>query len=157
MNSRVPLSGAELDAHLEDERLAKEREANQQAALDRSRRMLEADDLDTDSESAESEIDPTEAPVRAERGDDEPLQMSFDIFVKGQQMREGGAGEMARFRMFPFIERRGRKVDSYGEGIDVGLWVRRGREIERRNDGKSKMRRNRYVCLRDTLIVAGTP
>ena len=36
---------AELAAHLEEERLAKEREALHRAAQERSRRMLEADDL----------------------------------------------------------------------------------------------------------------
>jgi cleavage and polyadenylation specificity factor subunit 2 len=57
--------------------------------------------------------------------------MSFDIFVKGQQMRvgRGAAGELARFRMFPYIAK-GRKVDSYGEGLDIGQWIRKGREIE---------------------------
>ncbi|KAK4684802.1 cleavage and polyadenylation specificity factor subunit 2, partial [Tremellales sp. Uapishka_1] len=138
MNSKVPLAGSELEAHLESERLVKEREAAQQAALDRSKRMLEADDLESDSDS-ESEVDdavliPTHRAegANAYAGDGEDVRtMSFDIFVKGQQTRLGrGEGEMARFRMFPFLERRGRKVDAYGEGLDIGQWVRKGREIE---------------------------
>ena len=124
---------------MEAERLQKEREAAHQAALDRSRRMLEADDLDSesDSESDAETVDniiPRVAGANAYAGDgeDNRQQMSFDIFVKGQQMRvgRGAPGEMARFRMFPFIERRGRKVDAYGEGLDIGQWVRKGREIE---------------------------
>jgi cleavage and polyadenylation specificity factor subunit 2 len=140
MNSKVPLVGAELEAHFEAERAQKEREAAHQAAVDRSRRMLEADDLDSDSDS-ESEGTPEDGIVisraqnaNAYAGDGEDVrQMSFDIFVKGQQTRVGRTGDlggMARFRMFPFIERRGRKVDEYGEGLDIGQWVRKGREIE---------------------------
>ena len=135
MNLKVPLDGAELEAHIEAERLVREREAAQQAAIDRTRRMLEADDLDTDSESgSESGEDPADGIIIAQADPDpeDRMQMSFDIYVKGQQTRQGRGvvGEMARFRMFPFIERRGRKIDEYGEGIDLGLWIRRGREIE---------------------------
>jgi cleavage and polyadenylation specificity factor subunit 2 len=140
MNSKVPLVGEELEAHLEAERIQKEREAAHQAAVDRSRRMLEADDLDSDSDS-ESEGTPEDGIIisrakdaNAYAGDGEDVrQMSFDIFVKGQQTRVGRGGDvggMARFRMFPFLERRGRKVDEYGEGLDIGQWVRKGREIE---------------------------
>jgi hypothetical protein len=31
--------------------------------------------------------------------------------------------------MFPHIERRSRRIDDYGEGLDVGQWLRKGREI----------------------------
>ena len=135
MDSKVPLAGAELEAHLDAERLQKEKEAAQKAALDRSRRMLEADDLDSDSDSESEGGDDAADGIIITQADPDPeeqLQMSFDIFVKGQQTRvgRGVAGEMARFRMFPFLERRGRKIDEYGEGIDLGLWIRRGREIE---------------------------
>lgn len=146
MNSKVPLVGEELEAHIEAERLQKEREAASKAAADRSRRMLEADDLDSDSDS-ESEGTPDDGIIIARRPDtananayagenEGTQQMSFDIFVKGQQMRMRGTGGtgytdvMTRFRMFPFVTRMGRKVDDYGEGLDVGQWVRKGREIE---------------------------
>ena len=92
MESKVPLAGAELDAHLEAERAQKEKEAAHQAAVDRSRRMLEADDLDTDSESGSEAGDEQPGGIlisRAEPESDDKLQMSFDIFVKGQQMRVG--------------------------------------------------------------------
>jgi cleavage and polyadenylation specificity factor subunit 2 len=97
--------------------------------------MLEADDLDTDSESgSEADEDAANGIIIAQADPDpeDRMQMSFDIYVKGQQTRvgRGAVGEMARFRMFPSIERRGKKIDEYGEGIDLGLWIRRGREIE---------------------------
>ncbi|WWD18400.1 hypothetical protein CI109_102850 [Kwoniella shandongensis] len=140
MDSKVALTGAELEKHLEAERMQKEKEAAHQAAVDRSRRMLEADDLESDSESESEDEAAADGIVirRAEganayAGDGEDVRtMSFDIFVKGQQMRvqRGATGEMARFRMFPFIERKGRKVDAYGEGLDIGQWMRKGREIE---------------------------
>ncbi|ODN95264.1 cleavage and polyadenylation specificity factor subunit 2 [Cryptococcus wingfieldii CBS 7118] len=146
IDSKVPLEGAELEAHLESARLTKEREAAQKAALERSsRRMLEADDLESDSDDesddgalagAEEKGELGGATVkRAEganafAGDGEDVRtMSFDIYVKGQQMRSGRGAEMARFRMFPFVERKGRKIDQYGEGLDIGQWMRKGREI----------------------------
>ncbi|WRT67711.1 uncharacterized protein IL334_004683 [Kwoniella shivajii] len=143
MDFKVPLIGLELESHLESERLAKEREAAHQAAVDRSKRMLEADDLDeSESEGSEDGEEADGIIVRrrdenvnanAFAGDGEDVKtMSFDIYVKGQQMRvnRGVPGEMTRFRMFPFLERKGRKVDAYGEGLDIGQWVRKGREIE---------------------------
>jgi cleavage and polyadenylation specificity factor subunit 2 len=144
MNSKVPLHGIELEEYLEAERLQKERQAAQQAALDRSRRMLEADDLDSDSDSDEDDdltaTDNLLAIGNTTRGGDSEIQMSFDIFVKGQQMRvaRGKEDQGTRFRMFPFMERRGKKVDAYGETLDVGQWVRKGREIEEEGEGETK-------------------
>jgi cleavage and polyadenylation specificity factor subunit 2 len=121
--------------------MQKERQAAQQAALDRSRRMLEADDLDSESDSDDDDINATDnllAIGNAARGGDSEVQMSFDIFVKGQQMRvaRGKEDQGGRFRMFPFMERRGKKVDAYGETLDVGQWVRKGREIEEEGETK---------------------
>jgi cleavage and polyadenylation specificity factor subunit 2 len=153
MNSKVPLVGAELEAHMEAERLLKEKEQAQQAALDRSRRMLEADDLDTDSESGsdvgEDAVDGIII-ARPEADTEDRLQMSFDIYVKGQQMRtgRGALGEMARFRMFPQITRGSKKIDEYGEGIDIGQWIRRGREIEEEGETE-EVRENKRRKLED--------
>lgn len=139
VNSKIPLVGAELEAWEEQERLKKDRAAAQQALKDRSRKVLEADDLASDSESeGEGEGDESgQAAVRSGgaatfAGDSEDARtMSFDIFVKGQQTRAGSraAGEMARFRMFPYVVKT-RRVDPYGEGLDIGQWLRKGREIE---------------------------
>lgn len=126
MNFKVPLEGAELEAHLEVERQAKEKEAAQQAALDRqNRRVFEADDLESDSDS-EADVDAVDEGTNQQAA--EMIETSFDIYVKGQRVRGAQTGQ--RFRMFPFAERRGRKLDAYGEGLDVGAWVRKGREIE---------------------------
>ncbi|GAA5993784.1 hypothetical protein JCM11641_006987 [Rhodosporidiobolus odoratus] len=64
---------------------------------------------------------------------------SFDIYVRGSYgLRVGGAGEgLPRFRMFPVVERR-RRVDAYGEQVDVEGWMRRaaeGEEMEPENGG----------------------
>ncbi|OCH92182.1 hypothetical protein OBBRIDRAFT_773886 [Obba rivulosa] len=90
INSKVPLQGAELDAHLAKERVAKEKEAAQKAAQARTQqRMLEADEgaddeSDTDSDSdEENEVEralddsmdigeddgdtPSKAPARSKR------------------------------------------------------------------------------------------
>lgn len=161
LDRKVPLEGDELEAFEEQQRLAKEREAARKAAQERSRRMLEADDLEEDSDSDDD--DPEEVgnlPLTfAEGGMTGDLQAangaggnafldaddlrttSFDIYVKGQQTRTTAffrsanayaSQTQARFRMFPFVERggRGRKVDIYGETLDVGAWLRKGREIE---------------------------
>lgn len=158
LNDKVALEGEELEAHLEGERMQKEQEAAALIAKERSRRMLEADDLESDSDDSDDDEEGAGGPDDQGR-EDEPIPIgatgtgagnpfmdtddvrntSFDIYVKGQQVRSTGffknaplasqAG-LARFRMFPFVERKGRRVDVYGEGIDVGAWVRKGREIE---------------------------
>ncbi|KAL7423212.1 hypothetical protein Q5752_002512 [Cryptotrichosporon argae] len=153
MDAKVPLAGAELEAHVEAERARKEREHAQAAAAERGRRMLEADDLDSDSDDSDAgevdgmlergagasgrggaaDADGAGANANAFAGETDDRQMSFDIFVKGQQTRTAGRGATTdgatRFRMFPMVAR-GRKVDAYGEGLDIGQWVRKGREIE---------------------------
>lgn len=69
--------------------------------------------------------------------------VSFDIYLKGNASRAtsffgakanapGSAGQYGagvRFRMFPFVERK-RRVDGYGEVIDVARWLSRRRELE---------------------------
>ena len=41
----------------------------------------------------------------------------------------GTSGALTRYRMFPLIERR-RRVDGYGEVLDVGAWMRMGKAVE---------------------------
>jgi cleavage and polyadenylation specificity factor subunit 2 len=171
LDSKVALEGEELEAHLEAERLVKEKELAHKAAQERSKRMLEADDLedsDSDDEEDDDEAEVTGADMALDKIGTDSLERaegkggqistsgipgagnafmesddfrtaSFDIYVKGQQMRAtsffggGRAGPSAgqtRFRMFPFVERKVRKVDVYGETLDVGAWIRKGREIE---------------------------
>ncbi|KIJ70136.1 hypothetical protein HYDPIDRAFT_77405 [Hydnomerulius pinastri MD-312] len=169
MNSKVPLQGAELDAHLAKERAAKEKEAAQQAAIVRNQRMLEADededdeDSDSDSEEDEDEVqralddeemdmagDDTEVTSRRRRKSEKmednadwgldmddgltKTLLSFDIYLKGNVAKatsffKSAGGQTQRFRMFPYVEKK-RKVDEYGETIDVGMWLRRGKVFE---------------------------
>ena len=80
-------------------------------------------------------------------------QVSFDIFLKGNASRvtsffgskaeqtdanaaagESGAG--VRYRMFPFQEKR-RRIDAYGEAIDVGRWLTKKHELEEKENDQS--------------------
>ncbi|KAJ7714317.1 beta-lactamase-like protein [Mycena maculata] len=164
MKSKVPLQGAELEAHLQKERVAKEKEAAHQAQLARSQRMLEADEDESDSDSdseAEDEDEVRQAledePIDTE-GDgtgkkrkadkaldgvdwgldgDEGLTkqlLSFDIYLKGNVSKatsffKNVGGQTQRFRMFPYVEKK-RRVDEYGETVDVAMWLRKGRVFE---------------------------
>ncbi|KAJ9119685.1 hypothetical protein QFC22_003395 [Naganishia vaughanmartiniae] len=174
VDRKVLLEGDELQAFLDAERHAREKQLAYKAAQERSRRMLEADDLE-DSDSDDDDDDDADQPEEGEGNgagmdqDEKAGQValsgvpgastmgagagalmetddfrtaSFDIYVKGQQMRTtsffgagpnaavGGGSGATRFRMFPFVERKMRKVDVYGEQLDVGAWIRKGREIE---------------------------
>ncbi|KAF8631524.1 hypothetical protein AX15_002284 [Amanita polypyramis BW_CC] len=178
LNTKVPLQGAELDAYLQKERVAKEKEAAQQAALVRNQRMLEADEDESDSDSdsdADEEDEVRQAlgresvdvdmdvmvsaisnrsPGRQKRGEksldgadwgldgDEGLTkqlLSYDIYLKGNVSKLTSffktAGTQAqRFRMFPYVEKK-RRVDEYGETIDVGMWLRKGKAFEELAEG----------------------
>jgi cleavage and polyadenylation specificity factor subunit 2 len=160
LNIKVPLSGQELVDHNEAIRLAAEKKASEAVARTRSRKLLEADEIESDDDEdsdsdGEGANDPNDNdPSRTSRSngldswddtagggvgedDSSQQQVSFDIYVKGQTTRSTAffkaatsANAPPRFRMFPGGEKRGRKVDMYGECIDVGVWLRRGKEIE---------------------------
>ncbi|KAF8165522.1 beta-lactamase-like protein [Crassisporium funariophilum] len=59
--------------------------------------------------------------------------LSFDIYLKGNVSKSTSffksAGQSQRFRMFPYVEKK-RRVDDYGETIDVGMWLRKGKALE---------------------------
>ena len=60
--------------------------------------------------------------------------LSFDIYLKGNVSRatsffKTAGSQTQRFRMFPYVEKK-RRVDEYGETIDVGMWLRKGRALE---------------------------
>ncbi|CDO71405.1 hypothetical protein BN946_scf184908.g163 [Trametes cinnabarina] len=66
--------------------------------------------------------------------DDAVTRISFDIYLKGNVAKatsffKSADGQTQRFRMFPYVEKR-RKVDEYGETLDVGMWLRKGRVLE---------------------------
>lgn len=160
MHSKVPLQGAELEAYLQQEKEKKDKEAAQQAALARSQRMLEADEDESDSDSdteeedevrrtleGDMDVDDDGVSGRRKREDtdatdwaldaDEGLTkqfLSFDIYLKGNVSRatsffKTAGGQTQRFRMFPYVEKK-RRVDEYGETIDVGMWLRKGKVLE---------------------------
>ncbi|KAJ7094593.1 beta-lactamase-like protein [Mycena belliarum] len=164
MKSKVPLQGAELEAYMQKERAAKEKESAHQAQLARSQRMLEADEDESDSDSdsdAEDEDEVRQAlegehmdtegdGVGSKRKADKALDgadwgldgdegltkqlLSFDIYLKGNVSKatsffKNVGGQTQRFRMFPYVEKK-RRVDEYGETVDVAMWLRKGRVFE---------------------------
>lgn len=171
MYDKVPLQGAELEAHLQKERAAKEKEAAQQAAMARNQRMLEADEGDSDSDSdtddereihealggdmdSDDDYDGTSSRSKrkgAKDGDeadwgesDEVTKqlLSFDIYLKGKVSKSTSffksvGGQTQRFRMFPYVDKR-RRVDDYGETIDVGMWLRKGKALEEEAENDEK-------------------
>mgnify|MGYP001602463906 CR=1 FL=1 len=163
MKRKIILSGAELEAHLETTRLAAELEAKHLEALDRSRRMMQADaDSDSDSDDSGDEEDRHEqeavepgSGVRRRTGGftggagawDEFLDpanagaggQSFDVYVRGAFSKRAvvdGRETLQRYRMFPVVERK-RRVDAYGEAIDVEGWLKRG--VEEDEFGREKV------------------
>ncbi|KZT29349.1 hypothetical protein NEOLEDRAFT_593368 [Neolentinus lepideus HHB14362 ss-1] len=182
MNSKVPLQGSELEEFLQKQRAIQEKEAAQQAAMQRTQRLLEADEDDSDDEDSDEE---DENEVALALGDEmdtggdlqgltnglvEPgsggrgklnqggdadwaldadegftKHLSFDIYLKGNVSKatsffKKDGGQSQRFRMFPYVEKK-RRVDEYGETIDVGMWLRRSKVFEEEDaseDGKRK-------------------
>lgn len=61
--------------------------------------------------------------------------LSYDIYLKGNVSRatsffkSADGQQRERFRMFPYVERK-RRVDEYGETIDVSMWMRKGKVLE---------------------------
>lgn len=163
INLKVPLSGVELAEHLDLKRLLAEKDLAQKTLRVRTRKLLEADEVDSDSDNSDESGDEVELaldedgePVSTRRSqpgegvdgggwDEGGQKVSFDIYVKGQTTRattffKSATGQAPRFRMFPVgVEKRsgGRKVDAYGETIDVGVWLRKGKEIE--EEGESEV------------------
>ncbi|KIY49386.1 hypothetical protein FISHEDRAFT_41247 [Fistulina hepatica ATCC 64428] len=154
LNAKVPLQGAELEAFREKERAAKEKEAAHQAALARSQRILEADEDESDSDESDSDSgSDTNDQMAADWEDidaDEGLTkqlLSFDIYLKGNVSRatsffKSAGGQTQRFRMFPYVEKK-RRVDEYGETIDVGMWLRKAKifDADAETDEAKELRR----------------
>ncbi|KAF6762080.1 cleavage and polyadenylation specificity factor subunit [Ephemerocybe angulata] len=60
--------------------------------------------------------------------------LSYDIYLKGKVAKSTSffksvGGQAQRFRMFPHVDKR-RRVDEFGETIDVGMWLRKGKALE---------------------------
>ncbi|KAF7985231.1 hypothetical protein HWV62_7878 [Athelia sp. TMB] len=59
--------------------------------------------------------------------------LSYDIYIKGNVSKattffKSAGGQTQRFRMFPYVEKK-RRVDEYGETIDIGMWLRKGKVL----------------------------
>ncbi|KAG8856775.1 hypothetical protein FRB96_006278 [Tulasnella sp. 330] len=70
---------------------------------------------------------------------DASRQLSFDIYLKGKVSKatsffKTSSGATQRYRMYPYVDKSGggmkRRVDEYGETLDVGMWLRRGRALD---------------------------
>ena len=143
----------------------REKAAVAQAALVRNQQLLEADEgadsSDSDSDAADEEdveralgLDADAARAdgvdwgRGMDAEDSGRQMlSFDIYLKGNVSRavsffKSAGKENQRFRMFPYVEKK-RRVDEYGEVIDVAMWVRRGQIMEEEADDEEVKERKR--------------
>lgn len=73
--------------------------------------------------------------------------ISYDIYLKGHVSKttsffKSADGQTQRFRMFPYVEKR-RRVDEYGEVLDVGMWLRKGKALEEdaQNDNMQELKR----------------
>ncbi|KAI0306845.1 beta-lactamase-like protein [Multifurca ochricompacta] len=165
LNSKVPLTGVELEIFQQKQRLAREKAAVAQAALARNQQLLEADEgadsSDSDSDAADeedveralgldTEVTRTDGADWGRGMDMEESgrqMLSFDIYLKGNVSRaasffKSAGKENQRFRMFPYIEKK-RRVDEYGEVIDVAMWVRRGKIMEEEAEDEEGMGRKR--------------
>ena len=73
--------------------------------------------------------------------------VSYDIYLKGNVSKQASffktdAEQQSRFRMFPYVERK-RRVDEYGEVVDVGMWLRKGKALEEADTNEGKEWRNK--------------
>lgn len=136
LRRKVILEGEELEQYLEEERAAQERKAKAAAMLARSRQLMEDEESDESRSESGSESDAI-AVARNLTGTgpswdefvDEKEPMAFDIYVKGGSATRFCGGRAQTFRMFPVVERR-RRVDGYGEVVDVDGWLRRGDAVD---------------------------
>lgn len=88
--------------------------------------------------------------------------LSYDIYLKGNVSKatsffKSADGQSQRFRMFPYIEKK-RKIDDYGELIDVEMWMRKGKALEEHaetNDMKEMKRANAEEEEKVSFAVAG--
>ncbi|KAG9039624.1 hypothetical protein FRB95_009205 [Tulasnella sp. JGI-2019a] len=72
-------------------------------------------------------------------------QLSFDIYLKGNVSKatsffKTSSGAAQRYRMYPYVDKSGggmkRRVDEYGETLDIGMWLRRGRALDEDAEGE---------------------
>ncbi|KAJ7068461.1 beta-lactamase-like protein [Mycena amicta] len=115
-------------------------DSDSDADEDEVRQALEDDGMDMDGgfDGAGKKRKADKALDNADWGDgDEGLTkqlLSFDIYLKGNVSKANSffknvGGQTQRFRMFPYVEKK-RRVDDYGETVDVAMWLRKGKVFE---------------------------
>ena len=91
--------------------------------------------------------------------------LSFDIYIKGNVSKgatsffKSAGGQTQRFRMFPYVEKK-RRVDEYGETIDVVMWLRKGKVLEEAETENGKRKTTleeadptvRSPCFRSSVL-----
>ncbi|KZT38353.1 hypothetical protein SISSUDRAFT_1021621 [Sistotremastrum suecicum HHB10207 ss-3] len=92
--------------------------------------------------------------------DDTAKQISYDIYLKGNVSRTTSffkttSGTTPRFRMFPFVERK-KRIDEFGEIVDVGMWLRKGKLLEEEAE-EEDARETKKRKLDEEPKVAETP
>ncbi|KAF7352630.1 Cleavage and polyadenylation specificity factor subunit 2 [Mycena venus] len=108
---------------------------------DEVRQALEGDAMDTDTggdgigkkRKADKALDGADWGLDGDEGLTKQL-LSFDIYLKGNVSKatsffKNVGGQTQRFRMFPYVEKK-RRVDEYGETVDVAMWLRKSRVFE---------------------------
>lgn len=139
---------------------------------DEVRKTLEDDAMDTDDPAARMDRRRRQKSDKALDNDwnmdgDEGLTkqlLSYDIYLKGNVSKatsffKSAGGQAQRFRMFPYVERK-RRVDEYGETIDVATWLRKGKILEEEaesDEAKAKKREaDEEAKVRQRPLVEGT-
>ncbi|KAH7931204.1 hypothetical protein BV22DRAFT_1190509 [Leucogyrophana mollusca] len=87
--------------------------------------------------------------------------LSFDIYLKGNVSKstsffKSTGGQTQRFRMFPYVEKK-RRVDEYGETIDVAMWLRKGKVLEEDAESDESKEAKRRQAEEDTKKVVREP
>lgn len=86
--------------------------------------------------------------------------LSYDIYLKGNVSKttsffKSAGTQQQRFRMFPYVERR-RRVDQYGEVVDVGMWLRKGKVFEEEAESDESKEAKRQKELEEEVKVCLT-
>jgi cleavage and polyadenylation specificity factor subunit 2 len=139
---------------------------------DEVERALDESQMDTDEISDPANGSPRKRKISKNEDDadwgldiDEGLTkqlLSFDIYLKGNVSKatsffKSAGGQTHRFRMFPYVEKK-RRVDEYGETIDVGMWLRKGKVLENEADDEAtrEARRNQAEGETEVKFLGGT-
>ncbi|KAL7753275.1 hypothetical protein RI367_001050 [Sorochytrium milnesiophthora] len=152
IEKRVPLEGAELQAHLEQTRLQAAADAHQAAVVAKNKNILERDlhedeedEDDSDNDSDAGMLQDGSNGLAVAPGDVERvLTVSHDVYVRGNSIVGGAFRNGQRVCMFPYNETR-RRFDEYGEAVKADMFMTEAdkREAERERDMKLRLEKQR--------------